>query len=548
MSTILGQKLFLVAVNPDGSNFTDYSALTLPSAIDPTETPFEAVEVVADGPILAFTLFGMVSPNPTTTAQAGIAVRASARALTIAPDETAAMLLPAVSPFTPRVASGLFGLWRWQIARPVFWGVDSLTPANTQMGSGTFFDLVTAQAVKAGGGPPGFWGRYIGPKAGAGALMQPEASFLHSKNCKVLLIYGDTYAYTSGKNVIMVSTYADGVFHARKAINDITARGLTVPKDKSVWIYLDTEIGTNPNTGKPFPVLPPDFYRGWLDTMLGSVYGGAGGVYGNTDPGQDPNFTLPYCQAYTAGISFTQTDTQTGVCPLRQYFGNSVGKGTVTPGNKAAAGGTPGTSKLTEAMLAGEPEVIYVLWEITPGPNAVWSAGNWTVRLNVTLPSHFITWNGVEIVHVDQNCNGIERLGNLDGQSVSLIPPGVKIMVVPGIAPASAPAPGDKVLLLLSFSNSFKQHERSFGYTPDQLIDSPFARVGALVYTNQPDPGNSKGCGDFTFRQFSPTLPDKCTAPTVVYQYTIECPVTGAGTSQRVDYDLTNATGFASMW
>ncbi len=370
---------------------------------------------------------------------------------------------------------------------------------------------------------------------------------LHKNNCKVLLIYGDTYAYTSGKNVIMVSTYADGVFHATKAIDDITARGLTVPKDKSVWIYLDTEIGTNPNTGKPFPVLPSDFYRGWLDTMLGSVYGGAGGVYGNTASGQDPNFNKPYCDAYKAGISFMQTDAPAG-CTLKQYFGNPVGGDAIlTSGRMAAAGGKPGVQRLIETMKASESEVIYVLWEITPGPNAVWRAGNWTIRLNVTVPSHFITWKGVEIVHTDQNCNGKERLGNLDGQSVSLIPPGVKSMVVPGIAPASAPATGDKILLLLSFSNSATE-SRSFGYTPDQLIDSPFARVGALVYANQPDPGSPKGPCDITYRNFSPSPPDQCTAPTVVYQYTIECPVTGAANSQRVDYDLANVAGFASMW
>lgn len=77
MSTILDQGLFLAAVDPDGSNFVDYSAFTLPSAVDPTESPFEAVEVVGAGPILAVTLFGMVSPNPTTPAQAGVAVQAS---------------------------------------------------------------------------------------------------------------------------------------------------------------------------------------------------------------------------------------------------------------------------------------------------------------------------------------------------------------------------------------------------------------------------------------------------------------------------------------
>lgn len=282
--------------------------------------------------------------------------------------------------------------------------------------------------------------------------------------------------------------------------------------------------------------------------MLGSPYGGAGGVYGNTidDAAHDPYFNTPFCAAYNSSISFMQTDAQAG-CPIKQYTGNPAGGGVVvTSGRTAVAGGKPGAQGLIETMKASETGVIYVLWEVVPGPNAAWRAGNWTLRLNVTVPSHFITWNGVEIVHVDQNCDIKERLGNLDGQSVSLIPPGVKSMVVPAIAPASTPAASDKILLLLSFTNS-KAELRSFGYTPDQLIDSPFGRVGVLVYTNQPDPGSSKGPCDATYRTFGPT-PPKCSAPAVVYQYTVGtgagCPVDG----HTADYDLANSQGYESMW
>lgn len=45
-----------------------------------------------------------------------------------------------------------------------------------------------------------------------------------------------------------------------------------------------------------------DFFRGWSDTMFGSAYGGAGGVYGNTinDGAHNPQFNTPYCNAYAA--------------------------------------------------------------------------------------------------------------------------------------------------------------------------------------------------------------------------------------------------------
>jgi len=470
------------------------------------------------------TLFAYVSKDTGSTASPGTAVYLSS-------NQGQSWVSVFTSGTSAPLPSQQSTSWMALIQGSTFWGVDSLEVVTQAL-----FTAVT----KAGGEAPAFWGRYIGSKEGN--LSQPEVDkVLHKNNCKVLLIYNGTYATYDGKK--RVSTYADGVFHANNAIQYIKDKQLAVPQNKSVWIYLDTEFGNG------FPKLPAEFFRGWLDAMLGSPYGGAGGVYGNTidDKDHNPYFNTPFCSAYNFGISFMQTDTQAS-CKLKQYFGNPVGGDAIlTSGRMAAAGGKPGVQRLIETMKASESEVICVLWEITPGPNAAWRAGNWTIRLNVTVPSHFITWNAVEIVHTDQNCNGKERLGNLDGQSVPLIPPGVKSMVVPGIAPVSAPAAGDKVLLLLSFSNSAPE-SRSFGYTPDQLIDSPFGRVGVLVYANQPEPSDAICKADY--RTFGPYPPKPCNAPTVIHQYTIGPP--GAGgclvDGHKVDYDLVNAGGLASMW
>lgn len=409
------------------------------------------------------------------------------------------------------------------------WGVDSLTPANTMVSSTqTLFDAVTAQAVSKGGSAPAFWGRYIGA---TGNLGPGEVTFLHNHNCRVLLIYRDTAAMNA-----QIFTYEDGVAHATRAI--ASAQQLRAPSGTGVRIYADIEIMAG------FPVPTVDFFRGWFDTMQTSGYGG--GVYGNTSPAQAANFNNPFCAAYD--ISFMQTDTLAD-CPPKQYFGNPVG------GNPAASlwrreatiSGTPGIVPVLVTMNAGEADVIYVLWEITAGTNVSWGAGNWTVRLDVTMSNLNIVWNGVEIDHVDQNCSGIERLGSLDGQAISLASTGVMSMVVPGIAPATQPALSDKVLLQLSFTNLLNA-QATFGFTPDQLIDAPFTRVGAFVYANQPEPGASGGCGDFTFNQFSPDVPP-CKPPTVIYQYIGNCNVDNTGTPpQQVDYDLASAAGFTSMW
>ncbi len=156
------------------------------------------------------------------------------------------------------------------------WGVDSLTPAGPS--GATLYDAVVSQV----GRTPEFWGRYIGQ---TGNLTQPEVDFLHSRNCRVLLIYRDTASKTA-----QIFTYQNGVDHANQAMQSISSNQLAVPGGKRVWIYADIEFGTG------FPIPTADFFRGWSDTMSGSIYGGAGGVYGNT--AQANAFSTPYCLAY----------------------------------------------------------------------------------------------------------------------------------------------------------------------------------------------------------------------------------------------------------
>jgi Domain of unknown function (DUF1906) len=165
----------------------------------------------------------------------------------------------------------------------VFWGVDSAVASNSgPVGSHvTLYDAVVSP--NGAGKTPAFWGRYIGHPTGRFNLTSDEASFLRSRNCRILLIYGGTMTATVG-------TYQQGVDHANNAIN--YSQSLDVPEDGSVWIFCDTE----------YPSMSPtaDFFRGWSDTMFSSIYGGAGGVYGNTSMHAAPQFNTPYCKAYAA--------------------------------------------------------------------------------------------------------------------------------------------------------------------------------------------------------------------------------------------------------
>lgn len=176
-----------------------------------------------------------------------------------------------------------------------FWGVDSLTRADLPFkGFPTLYDALVSSG--GAGRAPAFWGRYIGPTNGN--LTQPEADFLHNKNCRVLLIYNDTYVIPSGQTQPRIFTYADGQYHANQAMTYITNKGLTVPGGKRVWIYLDTEV---PKKGTVFQSPTAECFQGWSDTLFSSAYGGAGGVYGNTNPMQD--FDKPYCLAYNNDVN-----------------------------------------------------------------------------------------------------------------------------------------------------------------------------------------------------------------------------------------------------
>ncbi|GEM_PF-1742635 len=155
---------------------------------------------------------------------------------------------------------------------PNYWGVDSCAAANSMVGSQTLFDYVAQQA----GSAPAFWGRYIGSSC---SLTAAEVSFLHGKNCKILVVYFDTTAQSVSGN------YQSGVNDATGAIN--AAQALGVPR--GVVIFADIESSWHPST---------QWIQGWSDTMFDSIYAGAGGLYANT-LSQFSTFDGAYCPAFS---------------------------------------------------------------------------------------------------------------------------------------------------------------------------------------------------------------------------------------------------------
>lgn len=145
-------------------------------------------------------------------------------------------------------------------------GVDSAEHANTVVSDGkTLYDWVVSRA----GAAPAFWGRYIG---GNYALSSSEASFLHEKGCKILLIYNGATS-TSVKST-------NGTADGQKAVS--AARSLDVPE--STAIYADIEQPWRPTST-------------WIEGFAKALYSGqyGPGYYANTTTGY---FNSPYTTAY----------------------------------------------------------------------------------------------------------------------------------------------------------------------------------------------------------------------------------------------------------
>lgn len=107
-----------------------------------------------------------------------------------------------------------------------------------------------------------------------------------------------------------------------------------------------------------------------------------------------------------------------------------------------------------------------------------WSAGTWTVRLNVTTANMNLTWTDVYICRTSSGCFNSATIGSATGLAKSLGSTGVLSQAVTGAA--QTPSAGDKVMIAFVFSNA-AMSTQTFNYTPNQLIDSPFVSGDATV-------------------------------------------------------------------
>ncbi len=172
-----------------------------------------------------------------------------------------------------------------------------------------------------------------------------------------------------------------------------------------------------------------------------------------------------------ANVIFTQTDT-TAECSFNTHCSTQSDTGGTTVASDMRVNGTAGTTEAIAALVNLETRVNAVNFVSPSTTFTVWAAGDYVVRMNITNASSVVTWEDTYICRVNSSCGNLELLGSLTSQAIDISSTGVQTMTVGGSATTAGVF--DRVVAVLVFSNSGEHGgDDNFGYTPDQLFDTP---------------------------------------------------------------------------
>jgi hypothetical protein len=174
---------------------------------------------------------------------------------------------------------------------------------------------------------------------------------------------------------------------------------------------------------------------------------------------------------------FVETDT-TGDTFSTACSGRTAN--TTTSSRSASETGTAGVTAVSQTIDLSAVTKAAVMFSLPVTAGDVWNAGTWTVRLNITTAITGPTWEECYVCRVNSGGTNQATIGSVTAQAISLATTGVKSVTISGSA--QTPAAGDKVYVVLVFSNS-QACTRTFAYTPNQNIDSPFTAPTVNINT-----------------------------------------------------------------
>ena len=173
-------------------------------------------------------------------------------------------------------------------------------------------------------------------------------------------------------------------------------------------------------------------------------------------------------------IDYQQENTAMVCTPAAFCSGASMN--TATDPRQAVEGGSAGglgvNLTIDQASL-----IACFFYEVLADVADTWAAGNWTVRVNLTGGNADVTLEEVHICRVNSSCVNQETLGSNTGLGLSTT--GGQQNVVVNQPSAASPSAGDKIIIVLVFTNAATMGNQKTQLTHDQLITSPYVAAGA---------------------------------------------------------------------
>ena len=172
----------------------------------------------------------------------------------------------------------------------------------------------------------------------------------------------------------------------------------------------------------------------------------------------------------------------------------------VTPQARLAEdGGDAGSGELSATIYKADTQA-GVMFESPAVGQTTWQAGTYTVRLNVTTAVALLVLREVHVCRVNSSCVSQEIVGNNTGLSISMAITGVKTVDVEGVEQSASAT--DRIYIVLIFEAT-NHASLTFGFTPDQNIDTPIAEAQEFVYSGDiplsPIPDTPKGLMDMVY-------------------------------------------------
>ena len=170
-------------------------------------------------------------------------------------------------------------------------------------------------------------------------------------------------------------------------------------------------------------------------------------------------------------IKYQQTDFSPQDCSAAAYC-SGLSANAASKVFDARTGAPAGSTEATVSIDASATNLRAFYYSLKSITGMLGKAGDWTVRLNNTTGSGGVTeLNSVYICRVSSLCSSQETIGSLTGLTDNLNGATTLTKTVSGSAVVMAA--GDRVVIVLGISNS-NLGAVNVGFTPDQLIDSPF--------------------------------------------------------------------------